>query len=168
MRLPRAANSIMTRVLKSLVLLLPTHVRAVIVMGTPASHYDHYSSVRVELLDFYATFHTAANSTSEQLIVVADDYVSGRQPESFYSALADARQVPDKDLLPFALDDVWMRDSFVFQLAADVLVRFEFAPAYLDFTTVRFIDQSASRLAGLVWGDALAQVPLVLAGWPAG
>ena len=47
------------------------------------------------------------------------------------------------------LDDIWMRDFFVFQLADDVLARFAFDPAYLSAEDVRYIEHRAATVAAI-------------------
>ena len=128
--------------------------RALILLGPPASHYGYYNDMRGALYDFTRTFRDAANATREPLYAIAD--AEGRRELT-------ARGVDEA--IDGVLDDIWMRDFFVFQLADDVLARFAFDPAYLSAEDVRYIEHRAATVAADVFGDdALVQLPVVLDG----
>ena len=89
-------------------------------LGPPASHYAHYDTARSALFEFNSRFHEAAELVGERLIAVAD--TNEQRTRTRYADAGAFREllvrgVPGHDMLDGRLDDVWMRDFFVFQLS---------------------------------------------------
>ena len=70
-----------------------------------------------------------------------------------------------KDTLRGTLDDIWMRDLFVFQLSDTAVVHFTYDPKYLDESLVRLIEPSSRTVvAQLFPAGSVQQLDLVLDG----
>ena len=121
--------------------------RALILLGPPASHYATTMTCAARCTISRGTFRDAASATREPLYAIAD--AEGRR--ELTGGVDEA--------IDGVLDDIWMRDFFVFQLADDVLARFAFDPAYLSAEDVRYIEHRAATVAADVFGDdALVQL----------
>ena len=128
-----------------------------IVLSPPASHYDHYDSMRLQLYEFVLDFQRAANrSVGEQVFVIADE--SARRDLLFGYGVADA--------IHGKLDDIWLRDLLVTQLSDTRVVRFRYRPAYLSQMLVSVVDTSTRALVGSIWpgGEVQPLDTLVLDG----
>ena len=128
-----------------------------VVLAPPASHYSYYDSSRERIFEFTARFHAAAERAGEQLVAVADTGQSRSARDVPFREMLRLG-VPGEDLLDFGLDDIWMRDFFVFQLSNTTVVRFSYAPAYLDATNVGYIDSTARALVREIWDHTATEV----------
>ena len=125
------------------ILLCATAVRALVVLGPPASHYRYYHYRRADIYNFTARFHDAANASNERLVAVTDEVVQ-----------RNLTQLGMDDFLRASLDDIWMRDLFITQLSPDRAVSFAYNPAYLSPLTIQFIDESRRALINATWPSA--------------
>jgi len=119
-------------------------VSSVVLLTPPMQHYGYYDAVRSDLFDFYAEFHSAAQSVGERAVLVTNQSPRiGIDDGSWYELVE--RGVPESDLIVGLLDDIWVRDYFTTQLTDENVARFKFAPAYLGKTEVSYIESSAER-----------------------
>lgn len=138
----------------SVLLLLFQLSQSLILLTPPAPHYGEYDNSRQDLFDFYADFSRAANSIGEPVVLVATKGPRRGWDEGSYQELLrrinpiSINSLADNavEWLFFPLDDIWVRDFFPTQLDDSRLVRFHYAPAYLDRDTVRFINYSTNLL----------------------